>query len=184
MNTSYLLSQNQEHQADLNLKTTLGYVLPSLSLSANYGLSQINPEVDLGLDNPDVALSGGLSLSWNLFDGRKTKSLQSARILKKNAELSTLDARRSLQKSIESAHGAYLKSLQILDLKQTTLRSAELNFEQTQEFYRLGQVGSTQFRESQVNLSRVKSSLSQARYSAYLNEMQLWQLTGDIQSKL
>ena len=183
-NVSYLLSQNQEFQSQLSLNTTLGSVMPTVSFTGGYGLSQINPDVDLALDNADLALSGGLSLSWNLFDGRKAKSLRSAKILKKNSELNTLDARRSLTKDVDSAYRSYVKSLQVLELKQTNLESAQLNFDQTREYFRLGQVGSTQFRDSQVNLSRVKSSLSQARYSAYLDEMKLWQLTGQLQEHI
>ena len=183
-NTSYLLNQNFEGQSQLNLNKTLGTVLPTVSFTGKYGLSQINPDVDLALDNADIALSGELSLTWNLFDGRKTKSLQSARILKKNSELNTLDAKRSLMKDVESAYGSYIKSLQVLELKQTNLESAQLNFEQTREFFLLGQVGSTQFRDSQINLSRVKSSLIQAKYSAYLDEMNIWLLTGQLQEKI
>ena len=179
-NTGYVLSQNRESQSQLNLKTTLGSVLPTIAMSGSYGLAQVNSDFDLALDNPDLSLSGGLSLSWNLFDGRKGKSLQSAKILKRNSELSTLEASRQMSKAIESAHESYTKSLRVLELKQTTLASAQLNFEQTREYFRLGQVGSTQFRDSQVNLSRVQSSLSQARYSAYLDEMNIWLLTGQL----
>ena len=179
-NTTYVLSQNRESQSQLNLKTTLGSVLPTIAMSGSYGLAQVNSDFDLALDNPDLSLSGGLSLSWNLFDGRKGKSLQSAKILKRNSELSTLEASRQMSKAIESAHESYTKSLRVLELKQTTLASAQLNFEQTREYFRLGQVGSTQFRDSQVNLSRVQSSLSQARYSAYLDEMNIWLLTGQL----
>ena len=179
-NTGYVLSQNRESQSQLNLKTTLGSVLPTISMSGSYGLAQVNSDFDLALDNPDLSLSGGLSLSWNLFDGRKGKSLQSAKILKRNSELSTLESSRQMSKAIESAYESYAKSLRVLELKQTTLASAQLNFEQTREYFRLGQVGSTQFRDSQVNLSRVQSSLSQARYSAYLDEMNIWLLTGQL----
>ena len=179
-NTTYVLSQNRESQSQLNLKTTLGSVLPTIAMSGSYGLAQVNSDFDLALDNPDLSLSGGLSLSWNLFDGRKGKSLQSAKILKRNSELSTLESSRQMSKAIESAYESYAKSLRVLELKQTTLASAQLNFEQTREYFRLGQVGSTQFRDSQVNLSRVQSSLSQARYSAYLDEMNIWLLTGQL----
>lgn len=183
-NTSYLLSLNSEDQTTLSYKNSIGALMPTVNLTGSYGLQQSNPEFDLGLDNADLSLISGLSLSWNLFDGRKSKDLQSAKILQKNSELDALDAKRQVTKDVDSAYRSYEKSIQVLALKQTSLASAQMNFEQTQEFFKLGQVSSTQFRESQLNLSRVKSSLIQAKYSAYLDEIRLWQLTGDILERI
>jgi len=183
-NTTYLLSLNSEDQTELSYKNSIGSLMPTVNLTGSYGLQQINSDFDLGLNNADLSLTGGLSLSWNLFDGRKSKSIQSAKILLKNSELDALDASRQVAKAVESAYRSYVKSLQVLELKQTSLASAKLNFEQTQEYFNLGQVSSTQFRESQLNLSRVKSSLSQSKYSAYLDEIRLWQLTGQILDRI
>ncbi len=183
-NTTYLLSLNSEDQTNLSYKNSIGSLLPTVNLTGSYGLQQVNSDFDLGLDNADLSLTSGLSLSWNLFDGRKSKSIQSAKILQKNSELDALDAKRQVTKDVESAYRSYVKSLQVLELKQTSLASAKMNFEQTREYFNLGQVSSTQFRESQLNLSRVKSSLIQAKYSAYLDEILLWQLTGEILERI
>ena len=45
-------------------------------------------------------------------------------------------------------------------------------------------MSSTTFRQSQVNLSQVKFSLVQARYSAFLEEMSLWQLSGTLLERI
>lgn len=183
-NKGHALNLNLEKQTDLNMKRTLGSVLPRVSLSGSYGLQQVNPEVDFSFDKPDMTTTAGLSLSWNLFDGMKSKSIQSGRLLQKNSQWNTLDSKRELEKSLSSALAYYEKSRQILELKANTLSSAQLNFDQTEEYFRLGQVSSTQFRDAQLNLSRAKSSQIQARYSAYLAEMSLWQLTGQLEDKI
>ncbi|NQT61331.1 MAG: TolC family protein [Candidatus Marinimicrobia bacterium] len=183
-NKGHALNLNFEKQTDLNMKRTLGSVLPRVSLSGSYGLQQVNPNVDFSFDNPDMTTTAGLSLSWNLFDGMKSKSIQSGRLLQKNSEWNKLDSKRELEKSLSSALAYYEKSRQILELKANTLSSAQLNFDQTKEYFRLGQVSSTQFRDAQLNLSRAKSSQIQARYSAYLAEMSLWQLTGQLENKI
>lgn len=182
-NKYHALNLNLEQQTDLNMKRTLGSVLPKVSLSGSYGLNQVNSDVDFAFDNPDLGTTAGISLSWNLFDGMKSKSIQSGRLLQKNSEWNTLDSRRELEKSLSSALSFYEKSRQLLDLKANSLASAQLNFDQTQEYFRLGQVSSTQFRDAQLNLSLAKSSQIQARYAAYLAEMSLWQLTGQLQTK-
>ena len=183
-NKSHTLNLNLEKQTDLSMKRTLGSVLPRVSLSGSYGVQQINPDVDFSFDNPDMTTTAGVTLSWNLFDGMKSKSIQSGRLLQKNSEWNTLDSKRQLEKSLSSALAYYEKSRQLLELKANTLSSAQLNFDQTSEYFRLGQVSSTQFRDAQLNLSRAKSSQIQARYSAYLAEMSLWQLTGQLEDKI
>jgi len=183
-NKSHALNLNLEKQTDLNLKRTLGSVLPRVSISGSYGLQQINPDMDFAFNNPDMNSTAGVSLSWNLFDGMKSKSIRSGRLLQKNSEWNTLDSKRQLEKSLNSALAYYEKSQQLLELKANTLASAQLNFDQTSEYFRLGQVSSTQFRDAQLNLSRAKSSQIQARYSAYLAEMSLWQLTGQLEDKI
>ncbi len=183
-NTSLRISQNLESQSQLSLKTTKGSLLPSLSFTSSYGLQQINPDVDLGLGNADKTFATGLTFSWNLFDGRKRNNIQNARIQQKNSELNTLDAKRQTISDLKSAYNSYVKSQRVLALKQNNLASAQLNFEQTNEYFRLGVVSSTQFRESQLNLSRVKLSLIQAKYSAYLDELKIWQLTGQLEKKM
>ena len=183
-NKSHALNLNLEKQTDLNLKRTMGSVLPRVIVSGSYGLQQINPDIDFAFDSPDMNTTAGLSLSWNLFDGMKSKSIRSGRLLQKNSEWNTLDSKRQLEKSLSSALAYYEKSRQLLELKANTLASAQLNFDQTSEYFRLGQVSSTQFRDAQLNLSRAKSSQIQARYSAYLAEMSLWQLTGQLGDKI
>ena len=183
-NKSHALNLNLEKQTDLNLKRTMGSVLPRVSISGSYGLQQINPDMDFAFDSPDMNSTAGVSLSWNLFDGMKSKSIRSGRLLQKNSEWNTLDSKRQLEKSLSSALAYYEKSQQLLELKANTLASAQLNFDQTSEYFRLGQVSSTQFRDAQLNLSRAKSSQVQARYSAYLAEMSLWQLTGQLEVKI
>jgi len=183
-NRSLLISQNQEVQSQINVKNSKVSLMPSVNLSGSYGLQQINPDMDFGLGDSDNTLSTGLTLSWNIYDGRKGKNIQNAKIQQKNSELSTLDSKRQVLSDLTSAHNSFIKSQQVLALKQNNLASAQLNFEQTNEYFRLGVVSSTQFRESQLNLSRVKISLIQAKYSAYLDELKIWQLTGQLEAKM
>ena len=181
--TRLLLSQGQETQGQLNVKNSKSSLFPSLSLSSSYGLQQINTDIDFGLGDADKTLSTGLTLSWNLFDGRKGTAIQNAKIMQKNSELNTLDSKRQGLSDLESTYTSLIKSLQVLELKQNNLSSAQLNFDQTNEYFRLGVASSTQFRESQLNLSRVKISLIQAKYSAYLDELKIWQLTGQLKAR-
>ena len=93
-NKSHTLNRNLEKQTDLNMRRTMGSILPRLSLNGSYGLQQTNLDSDFSFDNPDLNTTAGISLSWNLFDGMKAKSIQSGRLLQKNSEWNTLDSKR------------------------------------------------------------------------------------------
>lgn len=179
-NVVYLLSLNSKDQTDLILKGTMGSILPKVSVSGSYGAQQSANDFDLGFDNPDLTTTAGINLSWNLFDGRKKKSIESGRIMQKSSELARMESERQLKRDVESALNSYKKSLQVLEMKKHSLSAAELNFRQTSEYYRLGHASSTEFRTAQVNLSMTKRSEAQARYTAYLAEMNIWQLTGKL----
>jgi outer membrane protein len=183
-NKNLIVNQNLKTKSELDLKMAKGSLLPTISANVNYGLSQTNSDVDFGFDDPNLSISSGLNFSWNIFDGRGKNNVQNAKSQLRNSELSIIDSEREMINEIESAYQSFIKSLKILDLKKNNLNSAQLNFDQTNELYRLGTVTSTQFRESQLNLSRVKNSMSSAKYSAYLGEIKIWLLIGQIENKL
>jgi len=183
-NTRLLISKQQAALAKRQLKISQGGFWPAINISTSYGLQQVNSELDLAMNDPDLALTGGLSLSWNLFDGRQRTVVQNARIQTRNSTLSVLELTRQTTTSLASAFSSYEKSLKVLALKQNNLESARLNFKQTRELYRIGTVSSTQFRDAQLNVSLVKWGRLQARYQAYLAEVQLWQLSGQLEAQL
>jgi outer membrane protein len=183
-NTAYLLQQEAEHQSDLILKKTKGSYLPRVSLSTTYGSQQTNMDLNMSRDNPDLTMSTGLSLNWNLFDGRKKRAIESDRLMIRNAELGTLAAWRQAENDLASAMAEYDNSRSILSLSENALESAQLNYNQTSEYYRMGQASSTQFRDSQLNLSRAKISQTQSRYAVYLNELSIWYITGTLEERI
>jgi outer membrane protein len=178
-NADYLASGERLNQARYDVGSARAAHLPSLDLSASYGLSQTADDIALRLDDPAKSKSVGATLSFTLFNGFKTHiQKQNAQIALQNQELLYDQARLNLEKDATSAFEAYRNSLQVLDLEQRSLEAAELNFLRTEELYRLGQVTTTQFREAQLNLIQAKSDLSAAKYDAKLNEIELLRLSG------
>jgi outer membrane protein TolC len=81
-------------------------------------------------------------------------------------------------KEITDAHETYRNARFVLQLEKRNLSAAELNFKRTEELFHLGQVTNTQFREAQLNLIRALSTISNAKYTAKLNELELLRLSG------
>jgi len=178
-NADYLAVRERLIQSRFDLSVAKSAHLPRVDLSTSYGYSQTASDLNIQLDDPSRTLRVGATISMNFFNGFKTSiQRQNAQIDVKNQELRRQEERLNLEKDVTSSHEAFHNSLLVLDLEERSLEAAELNFRRTQELYNLGQVTTTQFREAQLNLIRAKSNLSNAKYDAKLNEIELLRLTG------
>ena len=180
-NASYLLSKTKIVSSEIELKKVKSLSAPKLMLQSSYGYNQQTDNFAFNYNNPNVNFSAGLTLSFNLFDGgiKKTQR-QNAQLSVDNLKLSMEEGKLNLKTQIENGYALYDNSLTVLNAEQKNLASSQLNFEQSSEYFKLGQISSTQFREAQLNLNRAKTSISSAVFSAKLAEMELMRLTGFI----
>ncbi len=180
-NAAYLLEVNQLEQEKLNVKIARSASLPSVGLTSSYGYSQTEAGKHIGLDDPAKTLRVGASISLNLFNGFQTRiNQQNAKLTYQNQQLYEQEAKLALETEISNAWEAYTNSRSVLDLQQKNLEAAELNFKRTQELFNLGQATTTQFREAQLNLIEAKYSISTAKYSAKLQEIELLRISGNL----
>ncbi len=153
--------------------------LPRLDLRGSYGRNQYAQDFNVKWDDPQKSASAGLSLSLNLFDGfKRSTQTQNAKISLKNRELQLEQARLNLKKDISNAYSSYQNKRAVLKMEEKSTASARLNFKRTKELFDLGRLTNTQFREAQLNLVRVKYSLSQAKFQAKTAEINLLRLSG------
>jgi len=178
-NSDYLLSLNKLEQSKYDLKIAKSSIFPTISIKSSYGYNKMNQDFDLKMDNANASLTTGLTLSWNIFDGRK-KSIQkkNARLSIENSEYQLDEQRLNIRKEISNAYATYENSLKVLSVEKSNLKSAEMNFNQSKEYYNLGQISSTRFREAQLNLLTANNNISAARYIAKVAEMDLNRLCG------
>jgi outer membrane protein len=178
-NASYLLSKTKIVSSEIELKKVKSLSAPRLMLQSSYGYNQQTDNFAFNYNNPNVNFSAGLTLSFNLFDGgiKKTQR-QNAKLSVDNLKLSMEEEKLNLKTKIENGYALYDNSLTVLNAERNNLASSQLNFEQSSEYFKLGQISSTQFREAQLNLNRAKTSISSAIFSAKLAEMELMRLTG------
>ena len=60
----------------------------------------------------------------------------------------------------------------------------ELNFERTEEQFKVGQVTSVEFRQAQLNLLNAATNLNTAKFDAKVIELNLLQLSGQLMDGL
>ena len=178
-NAAYLISLTGLDQARLQRSIARASWFPRLDLQMTYGYNRSVGGFTLDYDDPTRTFTTYLSLNFNIFNGFQTKAAnQNATLAVRNSELYLDQARLDLDRQIVNAHDSYTNSLSVLALQERNLRSAELNFQRTEELFRLGQATTTTFREAQLNLIRAKSNIAAAKYRAKINELELLRLTG------
>ncbi len=178
-NASFLQAKAELKGAQYERNKSWSSHLPRLDLRGSYGRNQYAQDFNVKWDDPQKSASAGLSLSLNLFDGfKRSTQTQNAKIGLKNRELQLEQARLNLKKDLSNAFSAYQNKRAVLKMEEKSAASAELNFKRTKELFDLGRLTNTQFREAQLNLVRVKYSLSQAKFQAKTAEINLLRLSG------
>lgn len=174
-NADYLIKASQMREDELAVKKAKSGQLPSINLNSSY--SYYENKV-LG-SNSNTQLTGGVSMSFNLFDGKRKKTeIANAKIQKQNTDLEYYNKMLELEKDLVNAYADYQYNLKVLDLEEDALEAAQLNFDQTKEYYQLGQVSSTTFREAQLNLVEAQNNKSAARYDAKQSEVSIKKISG------
>lgn len=170
---------------DYIYKAGKSVLLPTVGLTGSYGwnLNQNAP----GAFFPGVNVNNtrnfglGASLTWNLFDGGNgITQIKNAKILLDSQETLEQQIKREVRRDIFNAKGNYQNRLQIYRLQEQNVSTATNNFERSNERYKLGQIGSVELRQAQLNLLNTKTSKNLAKYNAKLAELQLLQLTGQL----
>ena len=131
----------------------------------------------------NAGLSGGINLSWNLFDGGGTNTrVKNAKINLENQEYQKESLLIGVERDFYNAWDDYQNRLAIYEVQENNILTAKNNFDRTQEKLKLGQVTSIEFRQAQLNLLNAELSRNQAKYQAKLAELSVLQLSGELLS--
>lgn len=174
-NAEYLIKASQMREDELEVKKAKSGQLPSLNVNSSYSYY----ENKVMGSNSNTQLTGGVSMSFTIFDGKRKKTeIANARIQKQNTELEYQDKMLELEKNLVNAYADFQYNLKVLALEEDALEAAQLNFNTTKEYYQLGQVSSTTFREAQLNLVEAQNNKSAARYDAKQSEVSIKKISG------
>ncbi len=179
-----VLQQNDKNIAisKYNIKANKANYLPSIGLTSSYGWNKsVNPSTSFLAESSNRGLNAGLNLSWNLFDGGTTKTrVANAKITLENQEILKEQQLNVVENTLTNTWEDYHNKLFIYKAQQRNLDTATDNFNRTNEKYKLGQVTSIEFRQSQINLINAQTALNTAKYNAKIKELELLQLSGEI----
>lgn len=183
-NKNVTLKQMESNIAvsDFQLKSNRSGYLPSIGLIGSYGWNKNNNNAaSFLLTSTNTGFSGGLNLTWSLFNGGRTRTLvQNAKINLENQQLFKEQTELEIDRNFNNAWEDYQNKLFVLQTQVKNVQTNTNNFNRTEERYKLGQVTSIEFRQAQLNLINAISDKNAAKYDAKLAELQLMQLSGQL----
>lgn len=181
-NVSLLQAKSTIEQSKYDIKLNKSNWLPSLDLSTSYAWSKTQEDAITqfrAVESYQNGLNAGVSLSWNIFDGGKTKiKTQNSKINLDIQQINKESLEEKVKRDIINAWDVYQVALLKLNMQKKNVATNQRNFERTNEQFKLGQITSLDFRNAQLNLLNAQSNLNAARFEAKNSELQLLQLAG------
>jgi outer membrane protein TolC len=168
-------------QFDLQTNKATQY-LPTIGLTGTYGWNKNNNNAaSFVAVSTNTGFSGGLNLSWDLFDGGGTITrIRNSKIVLDNQKLQKEQLLVDVERNFNNAWDDYQNKLVIFKVQESNIKTAQNNFDRTQEKFKIGQVTSIEFRQAQLNLLNTELSRNQAKYDAKLAELTVLQLSGEL----
>ncbi|WP_405576373.1 TolC family protein [Winogradskyella sp. Asnod2-B02-A] len=181
-NIALLQTEKNIAISKLDINSGKSDFLPTIGLSGSYGWNKNNNNaVALLAVSTSTGLSAGLNLSWNLFDGGSTITrVKNAKINLETQQLQKESILLSIERDFNNAWDNYQNKLEIYNIQEKNIVTAQNNFDRTQEKFKIGQVNSIEFRQAQINLLNAELSRNQAKFSAKLSELELLQISGEL----
>jgi len=185
-NALLLQAEKNVTLSDYDLKINKSSWVPNVGINGAYNWRNAN--TDSNIDNPfalasntSAGLVGGLTVSWNVFDGGLTKTrVQNAKIAIDNRNIEKELAEKDLERNVANAWETYQNSLFVLSAEEKNVETNRRNFARSEEQFKLGQIITVEFRLAQVNLLSAINSYNQAKYTAKVAELRLLQLAGNL----
>ena len=183
-NANLLQSKKNIELSKLDVKINKSGWMPNVSLTSSYAWNRnINdPTNRISLiSSTQTGLSAGVNLSWDIFDGGRTKTnVGNAKIALETQEIRKEQLQEQLERDVNNAWETYQNSLFALKAQEQNVLTNKLNFERSNERYKLGQISSIDFRQAQINLINAELSRNNAKYVAKNAELQLLQFAGTL----
>ncbi|WP_299387547.1 TolC family protein [uncultured Lacinutrix sp.] len=181
-NIALLQTEKNITISQLAIKSNKSAYLPTVGLVGTYGWNKNNNNAaSFVAVSTNTGLSAGLNLSWNIFDGGSTITrVRNAKINLETQQLQKDNILISITREFNNVWDDFTNKLEIYNLQENNIVTAQNNFSRTQEKFKIGQVNSIEFRQAQLNLLNAELSKNQAKFAAKLAELSLLQLSGEL----
>jgi len=174
--------EKDKRSAQLGIHVARTAYLPSFSIQANY--SRSNNEFNKVYSAFDKNWSGsiGIGMSLNLFNGFSDQAnLERQQLSYRIADENAVDRRSNLRLEVEQALLSLRAWKEITAINSDNLISAQEDLRLAQERYRVGAGTLLDIINAQVNVTRSKTTLVQAKYDSMIAQASLEAAMGVLQ---
>lgn len=179
--TVLALADMQRDMAELDQKLAKANQYPSISMNTSYGYNGSQNGAGIILEQKNVGFSAGVTVSIPIFSGGRTKiAIENAQYrMEKNDVVKQKNA-LEVEKQVYDFWSNYQFYTQLLQIENANLKTAELGLQRAENAYKLGQITSIEFRQSQLNVLDSKNRVNAAKFNLKKAEYQLIRLKGDL----
>ncbi len=180
-NLELKLNNSQYYNYSYELKKAKSALFPTLSANASYGVSTNQAEAGVLLVQNTAGFTGGLTLSFNLFNGKRSQNAIDNNILALHSnQLEKEQLMSRLSTDFEAAFLDYDYSALLLEQQQSSVQLAHDAMELAKTRLELGQINNLEYRETQTNLLHAEQQLIQQAYNLKIAELKLLQISGQL----
>ncbi|MEX2513494.1 MAG: TolC family protein [Cyclobacteriaceae bacterium] len=183
-NKQFLVAQQLENVAYLQMKELRAQRLPTITLSGSYNDNNLRSDAGFLLTNQQQGINLGATISLNLFSGFSlNRQIQTAKVQMNNQKLLLEQYEIQLLSGLQRTFNTYQNSKRLLEIDKNNYEVAVENSEIALDRFRLGIANYLEFRDAQVNRLQAESRLIESLYNIKENEIELMRLSGMIYFK-
>ena len=179
-NASMIMAAQNRTLADIELRSVRSRNCPYVKLNGGYGYRTNPYGAGATLRRNQWSGDVGLTVGFNLYDGKRRSEQRNARIAVKNAELEQYDLTLALYTDLADLWQAYENNRMLLALEKENVIAARENYDIAHERYLLGDLSGIEMRGAQKSLLDAEERILVAEYNTKLCEISLLQLSGGI----
>ena len=185
-NTSLKIDNQNVSISKNEMLATKSTYLPTIGLIGTYGWNESINDNPYAFFNKNIndGLSGGVSLSWDIFNsGRKIIANKNAKIKYENSKIEKERKMNLFFNELNSIYQTHTNNIYIFEVQEKNLETNKLNFDRNLEQYKLGRLSSIQFRDAQLKLQRAELQKNTSKYNTKISELALMKISGQILAK-
>ncbi|MCD8317367.1 MAG: TolC family protein [Paraprevotella sp.] len=179
-NASLLMADKNTEVVKADYKKVMSRDYPYVRLNAGYGYTLNRYELSSTRKRDNWGLNAGITVGFNLFDGKRKMQKKNAELAVKYAELEREDLRLSLKADLNDLWQAYANNWQVMLMERQNVVAAQENYEYANLRYMKGDLSGFEMREAQKSLLDAEERRLVAEYDTKICEISLLQLSGQV----
>lgn len=179
-NAELLASSQEKRLAEIDYKSIKSRDYPYMRLNASYGYTHNRYDINATKKRSEWGADFGVTVGFNLFDGKRSRQRRNAKIAIDNAELQHKNLELMLYADINELWQAYENNRRLLSLERQNVVAARQNYDIAYERYLIGDLSGIEMREAQKSLFDAQDRLLDAEYNTKVCEISLLQISGKI----